>query len=190
MQHSAEIQDLLWLDSEPELLFPVHIVRLADTADFNARLAEACERLADDPDTRRTHFVHDRFENLYPPRERLPEIEPLILTLERAARRILEHKDGFRIGFWLNRMAPGHATSRHSHEENDELLSAVYYIQVPENSGRLVFHDGPANLTVEPEAGMLLLFAPWLEHEVEIHRGQGTRLSVAFNLGPALSEIP
>lgn len=185
MHPAGRIASSISLEDPPELLFPLHSVRLAQSGDYNAQLALACEQVADAPDTGRSHFVQGRFENLYPPRDRLPLIEPLISAVSQAARRILGRTDDFRVGFWINRMAPGHLTSRHSHEENDELLSAVYYVQVPQDSGQLVFHQQGASLRITPEAGMLLLFAPWLEHEVDPHRGEGVRLSVAFNLGPA-----
>lgn len=171
-------------DIEPAL--PLYAVRLDDPEAFNARLTAAFDALADDPDMRRSHFVHGRFENLYPERGLLPEIEPLIAVVEAASRRILQWADPLRIGFWFNRMEPGHVTSLHNHDEDDELLSAVYYLSVPADSGRLVFREGPVTSYIEPEPGLLLLFAPRLNHEVEMHRGQGTRLSVAFNLGPGI----
>lgn len=172
------------LSGRPELLFRVHALRLADTDAYNSRLADAFGRLEGDPSTRRSHFFHGRHENLYPERERLPEIEPLLATLETAARQILRTRARLRIGFWFNRMAPGDITTLHSHEEHDERLSAVYYVTAPQGSGRLRFRHEGAVLAVEPEAGLLLLFPPEIPHEVERHRGEGIRLSVAFNLGP------
>ena len=172
------------LSGRPELLFRVHALRLADTDAYNGQLAAAFDRLEGDPSTRRSHFFHGRHENLYPARERLPEIEPLLATLETAARQILQSCAPMRIGFWFNRMAPGDITTLHSHEEDDELLSAVYYLTAPQGSGRLRFRHEGALLAVEPEAGLMLLFPPDIPHEVERHRGEGIRLSVAFNVGP------
>jgi hypothetical protein len=57
-------------------------------------------------------------------------------------------------------------------------------VNCPADSGRLVLHDDEAVITVTPRPGLLVLFPPDLPHEVEEHRGQGTRLSVAFNFGP------
>jgi uncharacterized protein (TIGR02466 family) len=45
--------------------------------------------------------------------------------------------------------------------------------------------DAPDELqtfaTVEPRAGMLLLWESWLRHEVLPGRGHGERLSISFN---------
>lgn len=172
----------------PEPVFPVYRLRLQDSASCNLQLGEAFERLASSPETHRSHLFNDRYENIYPPRKQLPEIEPLIRTVEDAARRIL-HRDGpLRTGFWFNRMNPGDVTTLHRHDDDDELLSAVYYLSVPSNSGRLLFHKGDSTLVLTPDAGTLLMFPPDLPHEVEQHRGEGTRLSVAFNIGPGKAD--
>lgn len=90
-----------------------------------------------------------------------------------------------RVGFWLNAMEPGQQTSRHRHEENDEICSGVYYITAPSGSGDILFHDPPFQTRVSPRAGMLLLFSPSLDHAVEVNRSNARRLSLAFNIGPA-----
>ena len=169
----------------PESLFDVRAVRLAGAVPYNRQLEAAFVRVEDDPATRRSHFFHGRYENLYPAREHIPEIEPLMTVVLASAGKILDTAAPLRIGFWFNRMAPGDVTTLHSHEEQDELLSAVYYVTAPPLSGELKFRDAGAVLAVEPDPGLLLLFPPWLPHEVARHRGEGVRLSVAFNIGPA-----
>jgi hypothetical protein len=45
--------------------------------------------------------------------------------------------------------------------------------------------DGPAVGAAEmltPRAGMMVLFPSWLQHAVRPYRGQGLRISIAFNL--------
>jgi len=168
----------------PEPVFSVYRLHLEDSASYNLHLGDAFERLANSPDTHRSHLFNGRYENIYPPRKQLPEIEPLIRTVEDAGRRILQRNGPLRTGFWFNRMNPGDVTTLHCHDDDDELLSAVYYLSTPSNSGRLLFHEGGSTLAVTPVAGTLLMFTPDLPHEVERHRGEGTRLSVAFNIGP------
>lgn len=174
--------------SEPRLavdaLFPVYRVRIPDSGGLNRRLSAAFQRVLNEPSTRRSHLFHGRYENIYPDRRQLPEIETLIGQVESAAAEILDYSAPLRTGFWFNRMAPGDVTTLHSHDDDDELLSAVYYLEVPPSSGRLVFRRGQSALQVSPEAGLMLLFPPNLPHEVEVHRGDGIRLSVAFNTGP------
>jgi hypothetical protein len=169
---------------ELESLPRVHWLQVPDHESLNARLLTRFAAVKDDPDHRRSHHFHGRYENLYIDRERIPEILPLIQAAERAALQILGSRDPLRCGFWFNAMGPGHRTTPHSHEEDDELLSAVYYVTVPEGSGDLLLYADPATIRVTPEPGLLVLFPPSVEHEVEENRSRELRLSVAFNFGP------
>lgn len=54
---------------------------------------------------------------------------------------------------------------------------------------RLVDRDGrpqPSEVMVRPETGMIVMFPSWLQHSVRAFRGEGTRISIAINLIPAL----
>lgn len=93
--------------------------------------------------------------------------------------------DALKAGFWFNAMGTGHRTVPHHHDENDELLSAVYYIRVPDNSGDLILHDDGKEIVVRPQAGKLVMFAPNVVHEVTVNLSAEMRLSVAVNIGPA-----
>ncbi len=173
---------------ELETLPPVHWLHLPDFESLNAGLLERFDALKDDPGHRRSHHFHGRYENLYIERELIPEIQPLIEAVERAAMEVLGRGEPIRCGFWFNAMGPGQRTTPHSHEEDDELLSAVYYVTVPENSGELLLYADPATIRVTPEPGLLVLFPPSLEHEVEENRSDELRLSIAFNFGPPESD--
>ena len=151
---------------------------------INAPLAAAFACLDETGFQRRTHFIAGRFENLYLQREGLPGLEQVLEFAEaQAARRLGKAVAELRSGFWLNAMGPGQSTSKHSHEENDEVLSGVYYVTTPADSGDILFHDSPFETRVSPQAGMLLLFAPDLPHSVEPNKSNQLRLSVAFNFG-------
>jgi hypothetical protein len=141
--------------------------------------------LHDNSTVRRTHFFHGRFENIYIELQNIPEILPLVAIAKQAAQEVLQYPGLLRCGFWFNLMGPGHCTSLHTHEEDDELLSAVYYLTVPEHSGDLVMIAEPLTLRLRPEAGMMALFPPSLPHLVETNSSAQSRLSVAFNFGPA-----
>jgi hypothetical protein len=68
---------------------------------------------------------------------------------------------------------------------------------MPEGSGSIIFRDprpgvvlspyygnGVSNCNmapIRPDAGTLLLFPNWLEHEVEAHGGTTPRMSIAMN---------
>ena len=43
--------------------------------------------------------------------------------------------------------------------------------------------------TIRPRPGLLMLFPSWLQHQVRPYRGSGLRISVAFNLGVALTPV-
>ncbi len=167
-------------------LTPIHVTRYPEAERLNPRLVTAWSALADTDFERRTHFISGRFENLYPSRDQLPGVEQLLAFAEHQARAILGlTRQALRCGFWLNAMAPGDRTSEHTHDEDDELLSGVYYITAPEGSGDILFHDDPFEVRVAPEPGMMLLFPPRVAHSVETNRSLEQRLSLAFNIGPA-----
>jgi uncharacterized protein (TIGR02466 family) len=105
----------------------------------------------------------------------------------------------FQLEAWVNVNATGSLNSPHTHPVS--LLSAVYYFQVPENSGDIYFkdprpgaahsyfHGGPnacppncsADIRITPKQNMLLIFPSWLEHGVHEHQGVGRRISIALN---------
>jgi uncharacterized protein (TIGR02466 family) len=99
---------------------------------------------------------------------------------------------------WVNLLkGPGHH-SGHIHPHS--IISGTLYVEVPPGSGAIRFedprlplmmaaptrrHDAPEELrpfvTVQPRAGLLLLWESWLRHEVRPGTGRGERLSVSFN---------
>lgn len=164
---------------------PVHGTRLRDAERINTALAAAFQSLGEGDFTRRTHYFGGRYENLYLERGRIPEIARVLDTAEQCAREILGWDRPLRCGFWLNAQGPGQSTTPHNHDENDELLSGVYYVQVPPDSGDLLLLDGWLNVRVTPAPGLMLFFPPQLVHQVETNRSGELRLSLAFNFGPA-----
>ena len=102
------------------------------------------------------------------------------------------------IHYWVNFNPPGAFNHRHHHTDTVILLSGVYYLKVPPDSGRITFFD-PRGLTinsmgdsrfykyepevtVDPQSGMIVYFPSWLEHEVENNQGNSERISIAFNI--------
>jgi hypothetical protein len=165
---------------------PIQLAHYPRAETLNPIIEATFERLDDDDFHRRTHFVGGRFENLYPVPGRLTGIDALLAFVEVQSRAVLGlEAPPLRLGYWLNAMASGQRTSEHSHDENDELLSGVYFVATPPSSGDLLFYDDPFEIRVQPEPGMLLLFPPQLPHAVEENRSDRLRLSIAFNIGPA-----
>jgi len=99
---------------------------------------------------------------------------------------------------WVNLLPVAGAHRAHIHPHS--VVSGTLYVEVPKGSGSIAFEDprlplmmaappridGAADqlrtiVSVEPRAGMLLLWESWLRHEVLTGSGRGERLSVSFN---------
>ena len=107
--------------------------------------------------------------------------------------------------FWLN--VNNHKDYNAPHRHPQSLMSGVFYIKVPENSGRIKFINpngalidsylsyfhfqvgkdySPTSLlasewNITPEKNDLILFPPWLEHWVESNNSNEERISISFN---------
>lgn len=109
---------------------------------------------------------------------------------------------------WANINGPGNANQMHCHP--GALWSGVYYVDVGEDGsgtdveGELMLQDPrfPMNtmympdlllrgadnepqysqFAVRPVNGRIVLFPSWLMHSVRPYRGEGERISVAFNI--------
>jgi len=135
---------------------------------------------------RQSHYFHNRFENIYIEHQQLDELSPVLAALEQAALSILKTStQKLKIGYWFNLMEPGQLTSLHSHDDFDEMLSAVYYIKVPGNSGTLRLHARTQTTLIRPKAGEAIFFSPSLPHDVSINNSTQSRLSLGINFGPA-----
>jgi len=168
---------------------PIHIAFLAEAAEINRKIMDGYQQLREQDFSRRSHFFGGRYENLYLERERIPAIGQVLEQAQTYAATLLQRAERtLRCGFWLNDMGPGEATTEHNHDDDDELLSGVYYVQVPDNSGELVIVDSHIRSLVTPQAGMFVFFAPTVVHSVSANRSGERRLSIGINFGPAIPE--
>jgi len=93
---------------------------------------------------------------------------------------------------------PGEVTQSHTHKP--AVLSGVYYVEKPENSGDLVFvdvnqfHDyDPKSLpggidpistpqvVLKAQEGTMIVFPSWLPHKVTKNNSDANRVSISFN---------
>ena len=81
-------------------------------------------------------------------------------------------------------MQQGDVTLPHSHDDDDELLSATYYLQIPPDSGKLILQLPDGERRIEPVAGHFVFFHPRIEHEVTRHQHPIPRISLGINIGP------
>ena len=92
---------------------------------------------------------------------------------------------------WVNLLKGGGQHSGHIHPHS--MISGTLYIEAPPGSGAIRFEDprlplmmaAPARpetfVSVEPRAGLLLMWESWLRHEVLRGTAKGERLSISFN---------
>lgn len=160
--------------------FRIVYSRLADVV--NVALEQGFIAHHQETDIKRSHLFNGRYENIYLTPEHIPEIKELLDEACELASQILG-VDDLRAGCWFNYMPPGAVTTLHSHDDDDELLSAVYYVTVPADSGELIIHDDNRLYRVLPRQGMFVFFAPDVVHEVSKNNSSADRLSIGINFG-------
>lgn len=165
----------------------VHIGFMPDAEEINRQIMAAYAPLREEDIVKRSHHFGGRYENLYIERDRIPAIQLVLAQAEEYAKTILQAQQPIRSGFWFNDMGPGQSTSEHDHDEYDELLSGVYYVQVPEKSGNLMILDQYSRTEVNSQAGMFVFFAPTVLHSVSANNSSQRRISLGMNFGPAAS---
>jgi uncharacterized protein (TIGR02466 family) len=100
--------------------------------------------------------------------------------------------------FWFNVNNFGSFNRPHIH--TGSVLSGVYYINIPKNSGNIIFkRDGfrendirsvkryneynSSNFKVNPYENLCIIFPSYLEHYVEPNLNKKERISISFNYG-------
>jgi hypothetical protein len=159
-----------------------HIVYSSDAEVLNDALLHGFLEHQHDPDIKRTHLFGGRYENIYLTSRQIPQLRDLLDEACDHASHFL-NIDDLQAGCWFNFMPGGAVTSAHSHDDFDELMSAVYYVSVPENSGNLIIHEGDKRHVISPQEGMFVFFAPDVVHEVSKNMSSDDRLSIAINFG-------
>ena len=152
-------------------------------ADIEASFLEQYER----DDIRKTHLFEGRYENIYLDENHIPQLKPLIEEAIEKAMQVLQEEgievSKLRAGYWFNYMPPGATTTLHTHDDDDELLSCVYYVTVPEDSGNLIIYDGKEKIEIDSQTGNFVFFKPDVRHEVSRNNSNQHRLSIGMNFG-------
>ena len=152
--------------------------------DVNKKIATKFNQLKEEDFKDKTHLFHGRYENIYLDVNKIPELDVIINTALDNAENILNiKKEKLAFGFWLNAMAAGDVTTAHTHDDDDEVLSCVYYIKVPNDSGDLIITENNKKIIIKPEEGHFVFFSPDTLHEVSKNKSDQSRLSIAFNFG-------
>ena len=140
-----------------------------------------------------SHNINGRWENHYLDIEHVSEIKKIFNLACSEGKKITDHslvipfkELGFiKNEFWFNIARLGESTGWHDHKEN-AILSGVYYLQTPKNSGNIIFRKKINNSwykwSVKSRTGKMILFDSRLEHSVETNKSKDMRVSLAFNL--------
>ncbi len=98
---------------------------------------------------------------------------------------------------WINVYGKTHAQEVHNHANN--VLSGVYYVQVPPGAPGIMFHSPMSDLMFRPpsrelnalnlmsfthpaRSGEMVLFRSFVRHSVPPNQVDGKRISIAFNV--------
>ncbi len=135
-----------------------------------------------DEDVVRTHLFNGRYENIYLNEKHIPELAQLRQQASQWANLILGTTQ-VEMGYWFNYMPAGAVTTAHRHDDDDELLSAAYYISVPENSGDIIIQTVNEPVRITPREGSFIFFKPDMIHEVTENLSTQDRFSIGINFG-------
>lgn len=184
---------------------PVIVDELADAADLNAKLeATVLARAKSDPGLRLSNqggwqSKHDLPAWAGAAGQRVIDAATALATANTTNAR---GGSGFAwtVDAWANVSESG--ASNRSHVHGGSYWSAVYYVRTGDGTGGgLVLHDPrmpglrmhAPNLrfkdcgsevlaSIQPKAGLMVLFPAWLSHSVEPWAGEGSRISIAMNI--------
>lgn len=116
----------------------------------------------------------------------------LVVSLEQCANNALDDaifKPVVVTEMWANVNSKYCSNIAHTHSG---ILSGVFYLQVPERSGRLILRNPAirsdshyiraANYVIDPTVCGCVFFPSWLEHYVEPNLSEELRISISFNI--------
>lgn len=106
-------------------------------------------------------------------------------------------KLSLQLSAWANINGKGHSNASHNHP--GAFWSGAYYVEAPPGSAHIAFADPRPNInmvrggapmldlfeplpdTIEPQAGMIVIFPGWLQHYVMPQEVDEERISLSFN---------
>jgi hypothetical protein len=93
----------------------------------------------------------------------------------------LERLVGYKIyNYWFNVNGPGHSNTWHTHGTRFPAV-AVWYLQTPPSSGRLLIRQAEGILAIDPRPGLIVQHPSGIDHCVEENLSTELRISVAVN---------
>ena len=179
-----EIEEIIFKTPIWGLMLPGHHYQSQDYIDMIRELSIS------EPSQKKSNFGG------YQTRDNINELgifQELISDIEKYANNIVRECNGVPVKItemWGNINTKHCYNGAHIH---GGILSGVFYLKVPNNSGKLVFNnpavrsDGhlirDSNYRVTPENLACIFFPSWLEHYVEPNLSNEERISISFNVG-------
>ncbi len=184
-------------------LFPTQLYEAQIEGDLLPSLAHSIRALAKEDRAGRRWSAEHAYPGYtsYASLNDLPKRDPAFAELAKALTRhasAFAREACFEIGrrpkldsLWVNLLKAGGHHAAHIHPHS--IISGTLYAEVPKGSGVIRFEDPRLPLmmaaptrpgtfvTIEPRAGLLLMWESWLRHEVVAGTGKGDRLSISFN---------
>ncbi len=182
-EYAASVLSKLEMVDRFEALGDATRLPVSELAALRETIIEQYQRLRDAPETHKTHLFGGRYENIYIDRERIEGLDAILDTAATAAAEIAGVSEPLSVGFWFNEMQPGHETTLHTHDDDDEILSGVFYLTVPDNSGDLLLGRAGEQISIPPVESAFVFFSPKLPHAVSENRSGEMRLSIGMNFG-------
>lgn len=187
-----------------EMWFPVPIYSAENiiTAEQNDKLRAHCLKVQSNTPTGgtewiggtyNTHQTHDLHNDV----EFQPLLDSVAFHVQQFAKMHGSEADYTNNYSWLNISKAGDWQEFHTHNAN--IFSAVYYVNAPEGSGRILFEDPKepdmfpvknireknqlsyTRIHYTPKSGLLLIFRSYLRHLVEPGTNADPRISIALN---------
>lgn len=157
---------------------------------LSAYIAKILEISKNTPTAKKSNFGGWQSQDML---QLLPEFKHLVTIIQDISTKALEPYKTSKPhvqAMWANLNFKHNFNAHHTHEG---WLSGVFYLQVPQNSGRLIFTN-PAirseqspvrasNYVINPQPLACILFPSWLEHYVEPNQNDTPRISISFNIG-------
>lgn len=186
-----------------QYFFPTAICSIHDEELANSMLPVA-EKYLSDPEYLTCHWG---YKNTYSKRSGIETNQDLLEFKETIKKHSSNYmaslgydvpSEELEIFVFASEMIAGDKHAIHTH--CNAVLSGVFYLEVPEGSSNIVFHDPRpfrkfvnyptlkdtaatwSQVFFKPEKGLLLLWESWLEHEVPVNTNQEGRITLVFNI--------
>jgi len=102
-----------------------HIATCPHSLPYHPIILRRLFELKDSDQAHKTHYFAGRYENIYLERDSIPGLDVILNAAQAQAAQLLScEKHELQLGFWFNLMQQGDVTLPHSHDDDDELLSA------------------------------------------------------------------